>query len=160
MAQRLLVGHDGTAASTHALTQAARMALAEHGCLTVVLALPRVTSCVTGAPVSYMHLQHEVRLEALRTLAQAVEAMPRQLSVTTVATERRLGAALRDAWSSGRYDAIVLAPGGAPMRRLAALRLRLGGLPLTLLPQTEADSRVPQGRRRRVAGAAVPPRSV
>jgi hypothetical protein len=127
--RRLLVGHDGSPASTEALRHAARLACASHGCIKVVLALPHVPVGAMLAPVSVPGLEREAREAAERELAMGVAELDLQVSVTTVATCSGLRQALIRAWRSGEHDAVVLAAGG-PLSGLcgAARALRRVGV--------------------------------
>jgi nucleotide-binding universal stress UspA family protein len=145
--RRLLVGHDGSPASTEALRYAGRLACTWHGRLTVVLALPHVPFGAVLAPVSVPALEEEARLAAERELCLGVTELAPDVSVTTVVTCTGLRRALVRAWRCGEHDAVVLAAGGpfsavggaaralrrlglepiivgAPPRRRPALRLR------------------------------------
>jgi hypothetical protein len=127
--RRLLVGHDGSPASTEALRHAGRLACAWHGRLTVVLALPRVPFGAAMAPVCVPALEKEARLAAERELSRGVAELPCDVSVTTMMTCAGLRPALARAWRCGEHDAVVLAAGG-PFSQLrgAARGLRRLGL--------------------------------
>jgi nucleotide-binding universal stress UspA family protein len=143
MARRLIVGHDGSRASTRALLHAAALARAEHGRLTVLFAIPRIPRCIVFAPVSYPALEREARAAAERELARGIEAIDPHVSVTTLCTRGPLGAGLIDLWRRGEHDAVVLASGPAlcPRTRAARRLLRAGAEPI-LFP-------APERRRRR-----------
>jgi nucleotide-binding universal stress UspA family protein len=129
LARRLLVGHDGSPESSRALAEAAWLAEAHHGTLTVVLAAPCAPSWAVFGPVCMVSLAHETRAEASRELARAVAALPGCVSVTTFETERSLRRALLDLWRRGEHDAVVLAaPSSLGTRRSAVRALRRAGV--------------------------------
>jgi nucleotide-binding universal stress UspA family protein len=129
VARRLLVGHDGSPESSRALAEAAWLAKAYHGKLTVVLAAPCAPSWAVFGPVCMVSLAYETRVEASRELARAVEELPDCVSVTTIETERSLRRALLDLWLCGEHDAVVLAaPSSLGTRRSAVRALRRAGI--------------------------------
>jgi nucleotide-binding universal stress UspA family protein len=138
--RRLLVGHDGSPASTEALHHAARLACASHGRLTVILALPHVPVGAMLAPVSVPALEREAREAAERELAQGVAELDLHVSVTTVATCGGLRQALIRAWRSGEHDAVVLAAGGLLSGVCGAARAlrRLGVEPIVVGAEPQA----------------------
>jgi nucleotide-binding universal stress UspA family protein len=128
-ARRLLVGHDGSPESTRALAEAAWLAQAHHGTLTVVLAAPNAPCWAVFGPVCMVALAHETRSEASRELAAAVDRLPADVSVTRLETERPLRRALLDLWRRGAHDAVVLAaPGPLGTRRSTIRALRRAGI--------------------------------
>lgn len=132
---RVLVGHDGSRASSRALARAAELARARHGTLTVVLALPRVARWAAFAPVSVLALEREAQAEAERELARAVRAVHPHVSVTRVGTLRALGRAMADIWARGEHDVVILAaPGRFGPLHAAVGRLRRAGVEPTLIP--------------------------
>lgn len=147
MARRLLVGHDGSRASSIALAHAARLARARHGCLTVVLALPRVARWAAFAPVNPLALEREAQEEAEQELTRAVRAIHPCVSVTSVGTRGALGRALVETWQRGEHDAVVLAdPFPFGPRRAAVRRLRRAGVEPILIG---GPARAPRVDRRR-----------
>jgi hypothetical protein len=111
------------------LAEAAWLAEAHHGTLTVVLAAPCAPSWAVFGPVCMVSLAHETRAEASRELARAVAALPGCVSVTTLETERSLRRALLDLWRRGEHDAVVLAaPSSLGTRRSAVRALRRAGI--------------------------------
>jgi len=154
MARRFLVGHDGSPESSRALTEAARLARARHGRLTVVLAAPRAPRWAVFSPVCMVALEHETRDGARRELASVVESLPARVSVTTVETERSLRSALLDLWRRGEHDAVVLAASGPLCARWSAARaLRRAGVTPILVGAT------PRPRRRRRRRLRLPRRA-
>jgi nucleotide-binding universal stress UspA family protein len=147
--RRLLVGHDGSPASTEALRHAARLACASHGRLTVILALPHMPVGAMLAPVSVPGLEREAREAAERELALGVAELDLHVSVTTVATCSGLRQALIRAWRSGEHDAVVLAAGGLLSGLCGAARAlrRVGVEPIVV--GEEGRSRPPLTLRRR-----------
>ena len=153
MACRLLVGHDGSPESTRALSEAARLARARHGRLTVVLAPSRAPRCAVFGPVSVVTLEREVRQAAEAELAGAVRAIDRGVSVTSIQTCRPLGRALVDLWRRGEHDLVALAaPCLLGSRRVALWRLRRAGVEL-LLVHPPAPAAVPAPRTARARRA-------
>jgi hypothetical protein len=111
------------------LAEAAWLAEAHHGTLTVVLAVPCAPAWAVFGPVCMVSLAHETRVEASRELTSAVAAVPRGVSVTTLETERPLRRALLDLWRRGEHDAVVLAaPSSLGTRRSAVRALRRAGV--------------------------------
>lgn len=158
MPRRLLVGHDGSPASTEALRYAGRLACTWHGRLTVVLALPHVPFGAVLAPVSVPALEEEVRLAAERELCDGVTELAPDVSVTTIVTCAGLRPALVRAWRCGEHDAVVLAAGGplSPLRSAARALRRLGLEPIIVgAPPRRRAARVPW-RRARAARRARP----
>ncbi|MBD0282358.1 MAG: universal stress protein [Thermoleophilaceae bacterium] len=151
--RRLLVGHDGSPASTEALRHAASLARASHGRLTVVLALPRVACAATFAPVSVPTVEREAQEAAEGELARAVAALDRDVSVTTIVTCQCFRRALVRAWRCGDHDAVVLAAGGplSSRRRAARALRRLGVEPIVV--GAAPRSRPARRRRRRTRPA-------
>jgi nucleotide-binding universal stress UspA family protein len=156
--QRLLVGHDGSPASTEALRYAARLACASHGRLTVILALPHVPVGAMLAPVSVPGLEREAREAAERELAQGVAELDLHVSVTTVATCSGLRQALTRAWRSGEHDAVVLAAGGLLSGLCGAARAlrRVGVEPIVVGAEPRSGPPLVQRGRPRPAGQARP----
>ena len=132
MPRRLLVGHDGSPASTEALRHAGRLACTWHGRLTVVLALPHVPFGAVMAPVSVPTLEEEAQRAAERELCLGVTELSPDVSVTTIVTGAALRPALVRAWRCGEHDAVVLAAGGplSPLRGAARALRRLGLEPI------------------------------
>lgn len=155
MPRRLLVGHDGSPASTEALRHAGRLACTWHGRITVVLALPHVPFGAVLAPVSVPALEEEARLAAERELCSGVTELAPNVSVTTIVTCAGLRPALVRAWRCGEHDAVVLAAGGPfsavrgaarALRRLGLEPIIVGGPPrrrpaLSLLRRARAARR-------------------
>jgi nucleotide-binding universal stress UspA family protein len=156
--RRLLVGHDGSPASTEALRHAARLACAAHGRLTVILALPHVPVGAMFAPVSVPGLEREAREAAERELAMGVAELDLHVSVTTVATCSGLRQALIRAWRSGEHDAVVLAAGGLLSGVCGAARAlrRLGVEPIVVGEEPRSRPALPLRRRPRPARRARP----
>jgi nucleotide-binding universal stress UspA family protein len=156
--RRLLVGHDGSPASTEALRHAARLASASHGRLTVILALPHVPVGAMLAPVSVPGLEREAREAAERELAHGVAELDLHVSVTTVATCSGLRQALIRAWRSGEHDAVVLAAGGLFSGLCGAARaLRRAGVePIVVGPGPGPGPALSLRRRPGPAGQARP----
>ena len=154
MARRFLVGHDGSPASSRALAETAWRARLQHGCVTVVLAVPHAPRWAVFSPVSVITLEREARTEARRELARAVESLPARVSVTTVETDRPLGRALVELWQRGEHDAVVLAAEG-PLgaRSWAVRRLRRAGAE-PIVVGTGRRRRRPSRRRSRAARRA------
>jgi nucleotide-binding universal stress UspA family protein len=156
--RRLLVGHDGSPASTEALRHAARLACAWHGRITVVLALPRVPFGAAMAPVCVPALEKEAREAAERELCLGVTELAPDVSVTTIVTCAGLRPALVRAWRRGEHDAVVLAAGGpfSQLRGAARGLRRLGLEPIIVGAEPRRRLvRLPR-RRPRAAGRARP----
>ena len=147
MPRRLLVGHDGSPASTEALRHAGRLALESHGCLKVVLALPHAPPGAMLAPISVPALEREAQMAAERELTLGVAELDQHVSVTTVVTCACLRRALIRAWRCGEHDAVVLAAGGplSPLAGAARAMRRLGVEPIVV----DAASRRRRVRRPR-----------
>jgi nucleotide-binding universal stress UspA family protein len=156
--RRLLVGHDGSPASTEALRHAARLARASHGRLTVVLGLPRAPCVATFAPVSMPAVEREAQEAAEDELARAVGELDPDVSVTTIATCQCLRRALVRAWRCGEHDAVVLAAGGplSSLRSAARALRRLGVEPIVVGAAPRARPKRRRLRRARPAGRARP----
>jgi nucleotide-binding universal stress UspA family protein len=156
--RRLLVGHDGSPASTEALRHAGRLACAWHGRLTVVLALPHVPFGAVMAPVSVPALEEEARLAAERECCDGVSELARDVSVTTIVTCAGLRPALVRAWRCGEHDAVVLAAGGpfSPLRAAARAVRRLGVEPIIVGAPPRRRRVVRIKRRARAARRARP----
>lgn len=159
MPRRLLVGHDGSPASTEALRHAGRLARASHGRVTVVLALPHAPAGAMLAPVSVPTLEQEVRAAAERELTQGVAELDQDVSVTTFVTDASLRRAVIRAWGCGEHDAVVLAAGGPlsglgcaarAMRRLGVEPIVVGAAP-PRRPVRRASRRARLNRRARPA---------
>jgi hypothetical protein len=152
--RRLLVGHDGSPASTEALRYAGRLACAWHGRITVVLALPHVPFGAVLAPVSVPALEEEARLAAERELCCGVTELAPDVSVTTFVTCAGLRPALLRAWRCGEHDAVVLAAGG-PLSALrgAARAIRREGLEPIIVGASPPRRRPVLGLRRRARAA-------
>jgi len=157
-ARRLLVGHDGSPESSDALAEAARLARAAHGRMTVVLAHSHAPQCAVLGPVSVITLDRDVREAAERELARAVRAIDPHVSVTYLQTACSLGRTLVKLWRRGEHDAVVLAqPALLGARRLALWRLRRARVePLLVHPPMSAPDRPRSLRRRRPARRARP----
>jgi hypothetical protein len=151
------VGHDGSPESSRALAEAACLAEAHHGTLTVVLAAPCAPSWAVFGPVCMVSLAHETRVEASRELARAVAALPCCVSVTTFETDRSLRRALLDLWRRGEHDAVVLAaPGALGTRRSAVRALRRAGIePIVVGASPQPQHAEPRRRWRARARAKV-----
>ena len=145
MPRRLLVGHDGSPASTEALRHAGRLACAWHGRVTVVLALPRVPFGAVMAPVCVPALEEEARLAAERELCVGVRELAPDVSVTTIAT-------------CAEHDAVVLAAGGplSPLTGAARALRRLGVEPIVVGAQPRRPHGLRPRRRARAARRARP----
>jgi hypothetical protein len=156
--RRLLVGHDGSPASTEALRHAGRLACAWHGRVTVVLALPHVPFGAAMAPVSVPALEEEARLAAERELCDGVTELAQDVSVTTIVTCAGLRPALVRAWRCGEHDAVVLAAGGpcSALRAAARAVRRLGVEPIIVGAPPRRRPAVRLGRRARAARRARP----
>jgi nucleotide-binding universal stress UspA family protein len=159
MPRRLLVGHDGSPASTEALRHAGRLAQASHGRLTVVLALPHAPPGAMLAPISVPTLERDAQAAAERELTQGVAELDRDVSVTTFVTCACLRRALLRAWRCGEHDAVVLAAGGPlsqlgsaarAIRRLGVEPILVGASPPRRRPR-RMRSRVRPTRRARPA---------
>jgi Universal stress protein family len=149
MPRRLLVGHDGSPASTEALRHAGQLAHASHGRLTVVLSLPHAPCGAVLAPVSVPMIEREAQAAAERELTQGVAELDRDVSVTTFVTATCLRRALIRAWRCGEHDAVVLAAGG-PLSQLggAARAMRRLGVEPILVGAEPRRRRVRRPRRR------------
>lgn len=159
MPRRLLVGHDGSPASTEALRHAGRLACKWHGRLTVVLALPHVPFGAVLAPVSVPALEEEARLAAQRELCCGVTELAPDVSVTTIVTYAGLRPALVRAWRCGEHDAVVLAAGGpfSAVRGAARALRRLGLEPIIVgAPPRRRRPVLSWRRRARAASRARP----
>jgi len=156
--RRLLVGHDGSPASSEALRHAGRLACAWHGRVTVVLALPRVPFGAVMAPVCLPALEEEARLAAERELCLGVRELAPDVSVTTIATCAGLRPALLRAWRCGEHDAVVLAAGGplSPLTGAARALRRLGVEPIVVGAQPRRPHGLRPRRRARAARRARP----
>jgi nucleotide-binding universal stress UspA family protein len=158
MPRRILVGHDGSPASTEALRHAGRLACAWHGRLTVVLALPHVPFGAVMAPVSLPALEEEARLAAERELCLGVTELAPDVSVTTIVTGAGLRPAIVRAWRCGEHDAVVLAAGGplSPLRGAARALRRQGVEPIIVGAPPRRLLALRPRRRARAAGRARP----
>lgn len=159
MPRRLLVGHDGSPASTEALRHAGELACAWHGRITVVLALPHVPFGAVLAPVSVPALEEEARLAAERELCRGVTELAPDVSVTTIVTCAGLRPALVRAWRCGEHDAAVLAAGGpfSAVRGAARGLRRLGLEPIIVgAPPRRRRPVLSLRRRTRAASRARP----
>lgn len=154
MPRRLLVGHDGSPASTEALRHAGQLACTYHGRITVVLALPHVPFGAVLAPVSVPALEEEARQAAQRELCCGVDELAPDVSVTTIVTYAGLRPALLRAWRCGEHDAVVLAAGG-PFSALrgAARALRRKGLEPIIVGERRRRRRPALRLRRRTRAA-------
>lgn len=158
MPRRLLVGHDGSSASTEALRHAGRLACAWHGRVKVVLALPHVPFGAVMAPVSVPALEEEARLAAERELCLGVSELAPDVSVTTIVTCAGLRPALLRAWRCGEHDAVVLAAGGplSPLTGAARALRRLGVEPIVVGARPRRRHGLRPRRRARAARRARP----
>jgi nucleotide-binding universal stress UspA family protein len=156
--RRLLVGHDGSPASTEALRHAGRLACAWHGRLTVVLALPRVPFGAVMAPVCVPALEEDARRAAERELCLGVTELAPDVSVTTIVTCTGLRPALVRAWRCGEHDAVVLAAGGplSPLRGAARAIRRVGLEPIIVGAPPPRRRALSPWRRARAARRARP----
>jgi nucleotide-binding universal stress UspA family protein len=154
--RRLLVGHDGSPASTEALLHAGRLACSWHGRVTVVLALPHVPFGAVMAPVSVPALEEEAQLAAERELCLGVRELAPDVSVTSIVTGTALRPALLRAWRCGEHDAVVLAAGGplSPLRSAARALRRQGLEPIIVGARPRRRLALRPRRRARAAGRA------
>lgn len=150
MAQRLLVGFDGSPGTCAALRHAARLAHREHGTLTIVTVLGRSFLCsyAWAAPVAPPPDRERDASICLRT---AVDGLPPSVSVTWLVRHGEAAEVLAEEAEARGCDAIVVG------RRRLAFKLRRH----TELPVI-AVRRPPRRRRRKRptrSPAAVAPRT-
>jgi nucleotide-binding universal stress UspA family protein len=105
--RRPLVGFDGSQAACAALSRAAELVRANHGCLRVALVIARQPCCawpmagVTETPEQYTAGQ-------LQMLREAIDKLEPDISVVSVACRGATGPALVNAARDGGCDAIVI----------------------------------------------------
>lgn len=145
MAQRLLVGFDGSPRTCAALRHAAGLATREHGTLTIVTVLGRsfVATYASCAPVPPPPNREEGADICLRN---AVRDLPERVSVTWLVRHGDAAQVLAEVAEQRNCDAIVVA------RRRLAWRLRR----LTAVPVI-AVQRPRRRKPRRSGPAAVAP---
>jgi nucleotide-binding universal stress UspA family protein len=108
-ARRLLVGFDGSPASLGALRRAVRTARRNHGCLIVVSVVTDSERCVVASPFGMcVAVPADPERAALQSLHEAVERVPKEVSVVTVVRHGRVGPVLVREAERHCCDAIVI----------------------------------------------------
>jgi nucleotide-binding universal stress UspA family protein len=113
MFHRILVAVDNSPDATQALTQAIDLARTEHAHLTLMTGVAQVPASAylePGAPISSM--TDDARASAETILSEALLAVPSELSVTTVLTDKPIRAALIDQIHTGEYDLVLMGSRG------------------------------------------------
>jgi nucleotide-binding universal stress UspA family protein len=145
VAQRLLVGFDGSPGTCAALRHAAGLAIREHGTLTIVTVLGR-SILATYAWCAPMPPPPDREQGANACLRQAVGELPDQVSVTWLVRHGSAAEVLAEEAELRGCDAIVVA-----RRRLAWKLRRLTSVPVIAV---RPRRRRPPRRRRRTAPAS------
>ena len=122
MFHSILVAVDGSPDADQALAQAIDLAESEHTHLTVMTALPRITSpscLVPGAPIGELIADAHAQAEAV--LRHARDQIPDDLPVTTMLTEQPIRNALIRQIADGHHDLVVMGSRGRGAVRSALL---------------------------------------
>lgn len=114
MFHNILVCVDGSTHSNRALEEAIDLALAGHGRLTLLTAIPRppywAASPVTAGGVET--LAADLESEAQDNLRAATDKVPESVSVTTILSRKPIREALMHRVKDGSYDLVVMGSRG------------------------------------------------
>jgi nucleotide-binding universal stress UspA family protein len=124
MFHNILVAIDGSADARQALTEAIDLARSERSRLTLmtgVAPLPPIALATGAAAAAIAEAMRGAEAEAERILRVAREAVPGDVSVTTVLTRKPVRGALIEQIKKGRHDLVVMGSRGRGAVRSALL---------------------------------------
>jgi nucleotide-binding universal stress UspA family protein len=114
MFHNILVCVDGSQHAERALDEAIDLAVASHGRLTILTAIPRppywACSPVTIAGIE--PLAHDLERGARAALRRATERVPESVPVTTILSEQPIREALLHRVKTGEHDLVVMGSRG------------------------------------------------
>jgi nucleotide-binding universal stress UspA family protein len=116
MFKRILVAFDGSSHAKRALVEAADLASATDGELTVISVVPELSSWILAGPVpppaNLTELQDQVADSYRQDLREAVEALPDQLRVSSKLLRGHAAAEILDQARAGNHDLLVVGSRG------------------------------------------------
>lgn len=112
MFRNILVGIDGSTSSHRALEHGITLARAGNAKLTLITVAPPVSGYVTLAGVSSETMHAELERWAVRMLAEATEAVPKDVITHTIQRSGHAGPEIVKELESGSYDLILLGSRG------------------------------------------------
>jgi nucleotide-binding universal stress UspA family protein len=115
MFRRLLVAFDGSSHAQRALAEAADLARANNGSITVMAVAPEPTAwALSGydAPVNVDRLNQQIEREYQAMLDGAISSLPTGLPATKLLQRGSAGPAIVDEANAGSHDLVVVGSRG------------------------------------------------
>ena len=154
----MLVGFKDSAAGHAALVEGEELARRSHGCLVVVLVLTRPWFAGLASALTLMPPAGELYDLPVGAFRAAIDALDRELSVTSVICQGPVGPSLAQVAAEQGCDAIVIGAGGRRWRPWSSpveryLR-RHATVPVIIAPATDSPYRWPGARPARLRATA------
>ena len=110
----ILVAVDGSEHAAQALRTAAQLASEEHARLTVLTAVPPAPAFaqITAAGAAALTDAEELMGDAGKRIREQVDALPRDLSVTSIVVAGRADAVILEQLRAGNHDLLVMGTRG------------------------------------------------